>query len=401
MLTPVSRKPLREALFVGAVVLGLALGGCRANLLSMSTAMPDAGALADAAMPATDAPLDPASFFATHVEGMLLRRCGGCHGAGRSAPDFLRPDPDVRTTLLSYPALIDLRSPRTSRLLVKGEHSGPAFSTAEAETVRTWIEAEAAAGTTVDPSARELATSPVAVREGFNMIPLDTLGMPASSIHFVASRVGGGVFLDSVQIAAGPMGARIEHPTFVTWVDGEPRPDPVDRFADLALTVEPNSTATFGSGTVVLTDHPTGALLSIHFTVAGPAMGGTTPMMPGRDAGAGPEPMRPEGCRELGAFRMRAVPPLRTYCTRCHAGGMPAATASMDMRGIDSTNDATALMGCNQVLGRIPPEAPSTSGLFVQPDPTAGGSHPFRFGTAGELNNFRTLILGWFEMEAR
>lgn len=365
--------------------------GCRASLLSMQQT-------GDAGVP-SDAPGgggDPEAYFDGNVESMLVRRCGGCHGAGRSAPDFLRPDPDVRTTLLAYPALVDLESPRTSRLLTKGEHSGPAFMTEEATAVRTWLELEASAGTTV-PTDREIATAPLAIREGFNQVPLDSLGMPATSIHFVASRVGDGVFLDSVQLSTGPMGASLEHPVFVTWIDGAPHPDPVDRFADLSLDVEPNSSASFDSGTIVITDMPEGALLSIHFTAAGP-MGGTT--MPGVDAGTGPGPGGGDGCMQLEAFRAEAVPALRASCTRCHGGGNASATASMDMSQINSADDAEALTGCNQVLGRISAASPSSSGLFTQPDPGSDTGHDFRFATTRELEDFRSSVLTWFEMEA-
>lgn len=366
---------------------GLVLPSCHSGLISVRGG-DDAGPLSDAA-PDADA------YFEDHVAEMLDDRCGGCHGASRSAPDFLRPDPDVRTALLSYPALIDLESPRTSRLLTKGEHTGPAFAAAEAREVQTWIELEAAAGTVLTPMDRELATTPVEVREGFNNLPLDPLGMPASSIHFVASRVGDGIFLDGVQVASGPMGARLEHPVFVTWIDGVPHPDPVDRFAGLMVEVEPNSSTSFDTGTVILTDLPEGALLSVHFTSAGPMVAPTTP---GEDAGVGPSPTG--GCTELGAFRSSAVPPLTTYCTRCHGGGNASATASMDMSLVGASSDAELLMACNQILGRISPDAPSASGLFTQPDPSSTSGHDFRFGTTGELESFRSSILDWFSMEA-
>jgi hypothetical protein len=371
------------------LLLAISGTGCKSGLISVR-ADQDAGTggPSDGGGPMAEA------YFESRVAGMLDDRCGGCHGAGRSAPDFLRPDPDVRTTLLGYPALIDLSSPRTSRLLVKGEHSGPAFTTTQARDVQSWIELEAAEGTMVTPTERELATNPVEIREGFNNLPLDSLGMPASSIHFVASRVGDGVFLDGVQIAAGPMGARLEHPVFVTWIEGTPHPDPVDRFASLTLEVEPNSSADFDTGTVIITDLPAGALLSIHFTVAGPM---TMVVAPGTDAGMG---STPTGCAELGAFRTSAVPPLTTYCTRCHDGSNASATASMDMSLVDATGDAQLLMACNQILGRISPEAPSASGLFTQPDPASTSGHDFRFGTTRELETFRTSILAWFSMEA-
>ena len=247
----------------------------------------------------------------------------------------------------------------------------------------------------VTPVERELATTPVEIHEGFNQLPLDVIGLPATSLHFVATRVGDGMFLDGVQLSTGPMGARLEHPVFVTWVDGAPRPDPVDRFSGLTLEVDPNSSADFDTGTVVITDMPAGALLSIHFTTATPM---TSPVTPGVDAGM---PMPPSGgCAQLDAFRTSAVPPLRTYCTRCHGGGNASATGSMDMTNVGASSDSAALMGCNQILGRISATAPSTSGLFTQPDPAGGSTHSFHFGTSRELDTFRASLLTWFEMEA-
>jgi hypothetical protein len=370
------------------LLLSLALllaSGCKSGLISVRDG--DAG-VGDGSGPSAQA------FFEDRVEGMLDDRCGGCHGAGRSAPDFLRPDPDVRTTLLGYPALLDLASPGDSRLVTKGEHTGPALSASQESDVVRWIALEAAEGTMVTPTERELATAPVEVREGFNNLPLDALGMPASSIIFVATRVGDGVFLDGVQIATGPMGARLDHPVFVTWIEGAPHPDPVDRFAGLTLTVEPNSTASFDTGTVILTDLPEGALLSVHFTAAGPM---TTPVVPGTDAGVGGP--APSGCTELDAFRENAVGPLTTFCLRCHGGGNASATASIDMSDVDATGDAALRNGCNQILGRISPDMPSASGLFTQPDPSSTSGHDFRFGTTGELENFRSSILAWFSAE--
>jgi cytochrome c553 len=352
-------------------------------------------------------PPSATSFFATRVEPMLLARCGGCHGADRSGPDFLRPNPDVRTTLLAYPALVNLEAPRSSRLLTKGEHAGPAFTDAEALLVLMWIELEAAERSG-EPTERELATAAEPVREGFNALSLDALGVPGTSIHFVAARAGRGMFFDDVRISAGPMGVHIEHPVFVVWIEGVPHPDPVDRFAGFELDVEPNSSRPFEPGQVALTEFPEGALLSIHFDDVTPLRGGSSPGadggMPGPDAGmpgpdAGMTGGTGDGCRQLAAFRTMASPQLVTYCTRCHGGGNATATAALDMRNVQAMDDATLWLGCNQILGRIPPASPSTSGLFVQPDPASGGSHPFTFGTAIELNTFRSRILQWFEME--
>jgi cytochrome c553 len=344
-----------------------------------------------------DAPpaMSAETLFSTQVEPMLATRCGGCHTTGRIGPDFLRPEPDVRTMLLSFPALIDLDAPASSRLLTKGEHDGPAFRPAEAEVVRRWIEREAEEGTEPGaPAPRELATVPVAVGEGFNALSLEPLGLPGASLFFVAERVGGGILLDDVRVAAGPAGARLSHPVFVSWVSGAPRPDPIDRFAGLELEVEPNRSVRFDSGTVVLTDFPAGSLLSVHFDAVGPLSGGATP---GADGGV-PMPGA-SGCAQLTAFRDLVTPALTRSCTRCHGGGNASATGALDMSRVAAAGDADLRLGCNQILGRISPMAPSSSGLFVQPDPAAGTTHPFTFGTTAELNNFRRDVLAWFEME--
>lgn len=391
LMRSVVRTLTTSALLVALVLLG---AGCRSGVLSVR-AMGDGGGVAPDMTGDGGTPMVSASeLFTTTVEPMLVSRCGGCHGPDRVALDFLRPSPDVRTTLLSYPALVDLESPASSRLLTKGEHSGPALATGEADLVRTWIEREAAEGTMVEPTERELATTPTTVREGFNALPLDALGLPGTSLHFVAARVGAGMLLDSVQIAAGPMGARVVHPVFVTWIEGAPVADPIDRFAGVEIEVEPNSTRAFDTGTVVITELPEGALLSVHFDEVSPLTGGGT-----TDADGG-MPMPAEGCTQLAAFREMAQPQLTTYCTRCHGGGNASATAGMDMTRVGATDDATLLLGCNQVLGRISPTSPSASGLFTQPDPATGGGHDFKFGTSGELERFRAGVLGWFEMEA-
>jgi hypothetical protein len=368
------------------VVLAVAIAGCHSGVISVRQTG-DSG-------PPVDGSVAAAMFFSTRVEPMLAGRCGGCHLPGRTGPDFLRGSPDVRTTLLEYPALVDLESPRTSRLLTKGEHDGPALPAGDAELVRTWIEMEAAEGTHTMPRPRELATTPAGITPGFNVLALDGLGVDGTVIHFVATRVGGGMFLDGMEIVAGPTGAHLEHPVLVTWYDGMATPDPIDRFSTLDVDVPPNSTVSFDSGTVALTDFPEFALLSIHFDVVEPV----TMVMPDEDAGM-PMPMPSDGCTQLDAFRAMASPALGANCTRCHGGANAQATAAVDMTRVRATSDAELLLGCNQILGRISTSAPSSSGLFIQPDPAAGGTHPFKFGTTTEMNNFRSQILGWFEME--
>src|SRR5690606_30371129 len=134
--------------------------------------------------------------------------CESCHGAGRAEEPFLAPNPDVRTTLLGWPEMVRLDSPSASRLLTKGAHTGPAWTSEEAESIKRWIEAEAVAaaggGGDGDAGMPVYETSPISITPGANQIPLDSLGLTGSSISFIASPVGSGIYVSSLRVMAGP-----------------------------------------------------------------------------------------------------------------------------------------------------------------------------------------------------
>jgi hypothetical protein len=118
-------------------VLGFALVACRTNALYINDPL-DAGVERDGApaviVPSPDAAEAPdagavcKADFDSKVKPLLLADCGTCHSEamGGVGPGFLSANPDMYTTVISYPGLIG-PTPATSRLLTKDVHVGPSF----------------------------------------------------------------------------------------------------------------------------------------------------------------------------------------------------------------------------------------------------------------------------------
>lgn len=91
---------------------------------------------------------DAKQFFEANVSPILSTACASCHqGAGSDAdgPNFLGDSASsYYASLSTRPQFVT--APGSSMLLLKGEHTGPAFTTAQASTVSSWLEQEAADG---------------------------------------------------------------------------------------------------------------------------------------------------------------------------------------------------------------------------------------------------------------
>jgi mono/diheme cytochrome c family protein len=374
------------------IVLVLA-AGCNVGSITMEMGdpiEPDSGAVASDA-----GPPDSKAFFDREVMPLLDVQCVACHAPGRTGPAFIVADPDVYSSVLDWPALVNLRDPGSSRLLTKGEHSGPAWNGDQAATVRAWLDLEASASTGEEDEEVEHRTPAIEVAPGFNMIPLEDLGLPGSSITFSAERVGDGVFLADFEVTAGPGGVHLMHPVVIAWVGGAPLPDSVDRLAGVEITVAPYGTAPIGGGTFVLVDFPEGALLSLMFDDAGPSVGGG-----GADGGVDADGGVPTtGCSNAAGFTSNAQPQFATYCVRCHGGGDPMAASAVDMSPMTDMAPEAQQRSCDEILTRINRADPASSPLFRQPDPASGTLHPFKFGTSGEVDSFRSSVLLWLATE--
>jgi hypothetical protein len=91
---------------------------------------------------------------------LLERKCGHCHR--EQVKPFMNTPPELARSLLEWPNLVDLENPSLSELLTKGEHNGPAWTAAQAKTVRRWIALQRSA---VRSSYRETSIS-TALRRG-------------------------------------------------------------------------------------------------------------------------------------------------------------------------------------------------------------------------------------------
>lgn len=382
-----------------AVLFAFALLGCNAATLEMQPGETyDAGIMVSDAAPDAEADVDPAAVYAATIAPLLENRCGACHEADRTGPAFLA-SPSYET-LLGYPALVDLRDPAASRLLTKGAHAGPAWPASEAELVRDWIRMEAAR---TDPGEDEEdvadgATDARDIVPGLNVIELIEAApeLEGARLTFVATRTAAGVFLAELKVYAGEAGVRLRHPVLVTYRDGLPEPDPVDRFNGIEVSVGAFESAPIGSGSVSLVAFPDDAQLGFVFGSIGRNGGG------GDDPEDPEDPMAPtDGCRAVGAFTAEARPQLSAFCSSCHAGGNATATSALDMTGVGSAEDAAAQRrACGQVLGVINPADPTASSVWRAPDRASDlTGHDFKFPTTTQLDDFRAALSRWLSME--
>ncbi|HVK77663.1 MAG TPA: hypothetical protein VM734_30370 [Kofleriaceae bacterium] len=325
--------------------------------------------------------------FDTNVKPLMEGFCRACHG-GTDALGFLRAEPDVHTTVMMWPGLIDLDTPSSSRVLTKGAHDGPAWTVEQAATIRSWIDLEvvARAGDDEEEVIETPIIDPVA---GLNTIPLDVIGLTGASVQFQAEKLSLGLYLSEIKVVAGTGGARVVHPLFVTWTDDVPRPDPVDSFEQLDLGVAAGQSAAVGGGLLMLVDVAPTARLSVHFRVAEPYAG------MGGGGGGG----QVGGCKAVPQFTTSARGPLATSCANCHAGGNAGATNATDMRQLNDMSATGQAGACGQILSRVNLANINTSGLFVAVDPAAGANHPFRFPNANAFNTFRTSVSTWIQAE--
>jgi len=366
-------------------VLGLAVVGCNAGVLEMQTpGGPD--------MPMLPSDGDAAAFFSARVEPLLRTRCVGCHTADRTGPAFLVPEPDVRTSLLSWPALVDLDTPRDSRVVTKGEHSGPAWTATEAGVVERWITLEAALAAATMPPEPALVTAPIAPITGFNDIDLASFSLPGARIIFYATRAASGVLISDLQVVAGEDGVVIDHPVFVSFVDGDTVADAFDTFEGVALSVDPGTTATLGGGSLVLVDFPAGSTLSVHFDAIGAQEAAlpTTPTTPTTPT---------SGCAQVPLFSEHARPVLTARCTSCHGGMNAGATSAVDMRPLLDSSDEAQRSACNEILTRVNRADVASSMLLRASDPESVVAHDFKFGSTDARDGFQLAVFRWLASE--
>ncbi|MCE9578729.1 MAG: hypothetical protein K8W52_36730 [Deltaproteobacteria bacterium] len=326
--------------------------------------------------------------FDQTVTPILGPTCGGCHTSMANI-DFMAPMPDMRTHLLAWPGLVNLDTPTSSKLLTKGAHSGPAFTAEQSAGVLDWINLEkvAAGGPTTTVETQAFQPQP-----GVNTVDLTGIGLPGATITFRMQQLSVGIYLNEITVHASTDAIHVVHPLFVTWdAQNVASPDPVDRFADIDLTVAANEASSIGGGTAVFVDVAPTTKLSLHFLVAAKATGGSTTGGGGITGG---------GCKSVAAFTQFAQPVLAANCAGCHAGGNAGATSATDMSKINDLSATAQAAACGQILSRVVKATPADSGILVTVDPSKGLTHPFKFGgNQGSYAAYESQMLMWINQE--
>ena len=322
--------------------------------------------------------------FDSDVAPLLEGFCAACHSAADSV-GFMAPDPDMYSSVTTWPLLIDLENHSSSRLLSKGVHDGPAWTADQRAIIGDWLGLETIAAGVVPVVEPE--TAPFAPVVGSNTVDLAQIGMTGSSVTFRLEKLQVGYYISELMVNAGIEGAHLVHPLFVTWSESVPAPDPVDRFSGVEVNADPSQSAMIGGGTVVLVNVPEGAMLSIHFATAEPAIAN-----PGLPA---------SGCKVVASFTQNARSPLSASCGSCHAGGNASATTAISAGSTEPrSSPAGQIVVCGQALSRVSLGDPLNSGLFVATNPALGAAHPFKFnGDAIAFNAFREAVLAWINAE--
>jgi hypothetical protein len=327
--------------------------------------------------------------FETEIEPLLTGFCAACHAADDSV-GFMAPNPDMYEAVRSWPDLMNLEKPASSALVTKGAHDGPAWTVDQIPALVSWINLEADASG-IEP-VDEPETEAFAPIIGVNTVDLTGIGLPSSRLTFRLEKLQVGFYISELMLTAGPDGAHVVHPLFVTWTGDEPAPDPIDRFNDVDLNVEPETSQMVGGGTLVMVDIAPDAMLSIHFEIAEPVYEPGGP-------GGGPGGLG-GGCKNVAAFTANAQGPLSASCTGCHAGGDAQASAATDMTQLNDLSPEAQAQACAQILSRVNLEDSINSGIFIAPDPGSGAGHPFKFGgDAAAFEAFRNALLVWIAQE--
>ncbi len=344
--------------------------------------------------------------------------CVGCHDGSRANIGFLEgANPvELRDDLVAFePSVVNLTAPQSSRLLTKGIHEGPALTASQASDLLEWIQKEKDAAENIPgeetPTLETDKFLPLICTAGapgdptcpYNDVSLDTVGLagiPGAKIQFTAQALGSGLYVSNLKLLPGPMGAKIEHPLFVSHPEGAaPMPDTIDRFFSVKMNLEATATddqKQIAGGTAAFVGFLANAKLSIHFKKVSIF-----------EADGGGEPPVRSGCQVLANFKTvrtlltTNVGGAANNCLACHGGQNAGATGALNITGINSADDAVVLNACNQVLIRVNLTTPDSSGIFLAPDP--GSTHPFRF-TAAQLATYKngppgTGLLGWINAE--
>ena len=205
-------------------------------------------------------------------------RCMMCHDGSMPMIGYLAgaTSKEKRDTLINYmPAVVNLGAPQSSRILTKGNHTGPALLVNESTDILTWILAERDARPEIAPIRSQQFTPMLCTsgNPGDAMCPINTvdimgLSVPAT-MSMVITPLTTDLYITNIKLKGGASGVYAAHPLIETWPAGatEPTPDPIDRWFNVVLNLAPNAEADVGTGEGSFKDFKGTDPLSVRFDI--------------------------------------------------------------------------------------------------------------------------------------
>ena len=191
--------------------------------------------------------------------------CTTCHQGERpDAPAYMsgESDLDARETMVGFvPSVVNLGSPKTSPVLLKGMHEGPALAADQISGILTWISFEHDArgsGTEIASDKTPIAdcsmgTPGVDASCHQTTIDLTSAGAAGSTLTLYATQLGNDLYIQKLVATAGPSGLHLVHPIFKTWPamgsDMDGLPDGNDTFYNVALNTAAGTNSTLAATT--------------------------------------------------------------------------------------------------------------------------------------------------------
>lgn len=335
--------------------------------------------------------------FTTKALPIMQASCTTCHATTANVDFLAGAAPlDVYNTIKNFmPQQINYIDAAKSRLITKGDHSGPAFQAvprmgeldSDYEVILEWLRAEQRAGG--DGSGGDGSGGPKYIVTGKirptvcegaranctpNEFPLGAINLDGTGVDGKISFLyevlpsSNSPYLANLKLVGGAEGAYIESPLFLGYEAGKTSPTvDGDTFFDIKTNVMPNMELVIGSGFAGLTDikakDEAGMVneLAMSFQVVGKY----------KPEGGMPDPTV---CKSVATFVTNVKPILLASCGNCHNDTAGNAGAKGNMT-ITPAND---MASCQQAkanaadLNNIPATA-----IFVAPKPGAS-NHPFK-----------------------
>jgi hypothetical protein len=320
---------------------------------------------------------------------------------GVGAPAWLK-DPDRYVSIKAYDnAQSGTRKFITegitdSRLLTKGQHSGPELDarTPLGQDVSAWIKAELSAQ--VAAKGQKVTTEPVSLANGTSVtINLARLasGMKGASLTFDVEILGTLLTLSKMVVhAPATNGIRVTHPVFIQVIGRTGTPDPGDSCANVDTKVREKEEAILGPGTLILPQWSENAKLAISFDYVGPYAVSDGPNLDGGFEAAA------SGCKNVTGYQgivTNFTGAAGLNCVNCHAGG--SAQNALDMNELAQPSPDYS-KACAAALFQVAlgnkPNSPIILAVTGGLQGHAGGDLP-----AAQQQPYRDAILSWLAGE--